>query len=196
MKLLILVSSLLAAQTAFSHTEGSVTILGNCLVDSGVTKSFEVTSDKIEKLVLGYVGVDGGRYKITIANNGSLVTPGSFEIESGAIQVGFSRDEPSLRGPLELCPTRPEVLKKECEARNAANHPPFKPASDVSFEKQINDNGEADAEMNDDFDFLKVVVSGKKIQGNAATLIQTPIFNLGGVDSACFLTATRNNNSH
>lgn len=200
MKTITLLALNLCACLSFAATHsGGISLSGNCSVESANSQqTFEVESHSSQKLILGYIGEDNGRYKISIVNNGQSV----FEILHGAVQVGFSRDDLSIRNPPVLCPSFPEDLKRECEEQNNKHNPPFVPAPTDGFQEVSNDNGQADADIGPAFEkghvdpnhftvYKTVVTSDKILNSGDSFSFQTPVIGMGNVKATCSLVALR-----
>ena len=135
MKSILVLFTLLATSITFA-APGS--LKGKCEIksSSGSTiKSFEALPN--QKWAIGFVGEDGGNYRISVVNN--VGTPDNAQIWGWALAIGVARDknESTLRNPPTLCPRTPEAARKACQLENQKGEIP--PTPNVAFVEEEND---------------------------------------------------------
>lgn len=135
MKSILVLFTVLASSITFAAPG---TLQGNCEIksSSGSTiKSFEALPN--QKWAIGFIGEDGGNYRISVVNN--VGTPDNEQIWGWALAIGIARDknESAFRNPPTLCPATPEAARKACEFENQKNE--ILPTPNVAFIEEEND---------------------------------------------------------
>lgn len=176
MKYIFLLLSFVSDISFAAPVASTISVQGRCTIEKKhSTKSFRFKSSQSEKLVLGYIGEDDGRYKISVANNGG----NAFENINGAVLIGFARDQ-EVTNP-------PEV--------------PFFSARTDDFDVFPNTDGDVSAEIifpgsgsvdPDNFTLSKVVIPANDVTAQAPVSVTTPVVSFGGVKAFCVVQALRN----
>ena len=174
---------------------GSIELIGSCDIGSGAnTKTYAFSGIYPSKMAIAYTGQDGGRYKISIVNNGGT----KFEPEYGSIAIGFARENAIVRNPPIACPSQPIERRKQCLEENERQNPPVKLLPTDRFEFIAN-NGIVDAEFSakvpglppGQFGQLKFVVPRSQlIDGNSHEFV-TMKADLGRIEAQCRFTAQK-----